>query len=145
MLRAVSTLRPLARTTVSRSLAARTFASTPRALSEEHHGPPSPQLYGPGNAPIDAIPTDQQQATGLERFQLLGKMEGIDVFDMRALDSSRLGTMKDPIKVPTLVSFVFSSFEATFFSARVERGSEIMVRGAEENTDFFSCLSLLVP
>jgi cytochrome c oxidase subunit 5b len=51
------------------------------------------------------IPTDEEQATGLERFQLLGRMEGVDVFDMAPLDSSRLGTVADPIKVPTLVCF----------------------------------------
>jgi len=38
------------------------------------------------------IPTDLEQATGLERLEILGKMQGIDVFDMRPLDASRLGT-----------------------------------------------------
>ncbi|EJD06905.1 COX5B-domain-containing protein [Fomitiporia mediterranea MF3/22] len=109
MLRALSTLRPIARTS-TRSLAAkRTFISTSRVLAskdvahhDEHHAPAPPQLYGPDNTPPDAIPTDEQQATGIERFQLLGRMEGVDVFDMHPLDSSRLGTMKDPIKVATM-------------------------------------------
>lgn len=37
------------------------------------------------------IPTDLEQATGLERLEILGKMQGVDVFDMRPLDASRKG------------------------------------------------------
>lgn len=37
------------------------------------------------------MPTDVEQATGLERLEILGKMQGIDIFDMRPLDSSRKG------------------------------------------------------
>ena len=47
-------------------------------------------LYGPGGKPGE-VPTDLDQAVGLERLELLGKMEGVDVFDMRPLDSSRTG------------------------------------------------------
>lgn len=67
-------------------------------------GAPSPQIFGPGGKPGE-IPTDEQQATGLERFQLLGEMEGHDAFDLQPLDSSRVGTLQDPIKVYSLVSF----------------------------------------
>ncbi|KAI4130135.1 MAG: hypothetical protein LQ338_001910 [Usnochroma carphineum] len=55
-------------------------------------------LLPPGAAP-GTVPTDLEQATGLERFEILGKMQGIDVFDMKPLDASRLGTLKDPIMV----------------------------------------------
>ncbi|KAI1172960.1 COX5B-domain-containing protein [Nemania sp. FL0916] len=55
-------------------------------------------LIGPGAAP-GTIPTDLEQSTGLERLEILGKMEGIDVFDMRPLDASRKGTLEDPILV----------------------------------------------
>jgi len=55
-------------------------------------------LLGPGAAP-GTVPTDLEQATGLERLEILGKMEGIDIFDMKPLDASRLGTMEDPIVV----------------------------------------------
>ena len=48
-------------------------------------------LLGPG-AVVGSIPTDLEQATGLERFEILGKMQGIDVFDMKPLDASRRGT-----------------------------------------------------
>lgn len=55
-------------------------------------------LFGPGAAP-GTVPTDLEQSTGLERLEILGKMEGVDIFDMRPLDASRKGTMDKPIKV----------------------------------------------
>ncbi|KAI9830299.1 MAG: Cytochrome c oxidase subunit 4 [Phylliscum demangeonii] len=58
-------------------------------------------LLPPGAAP-GTVPTDLEQATGLERYEILGKMEGIDVFDMRPLDSSRLGTLDDPLIVDSV-------------------------------------------
>ncbi|KAG9315182.1 cytochrome c oxidase subunit VB-domain-containing protein [Chiua virens] len=60
-----------------------------------------PQLFGSGGK-TGEIATDEQQATGLERFQLLGEMEGYDAFDLQPLDSSRVGTLQDPIKVYSL-------------------------------------------
>ncbi|EED16595.1 cytochrome c subunit Vb, putative [Talaromyces stipitatus ATCC 10500] len=45
------------------------------------------------------VPSDLEQATGLERLELLGKMQGIDVFDMKPLDASRKGTLENPIIV----------------------------------------------
>lgn len=35
----------------------------------------------------------------MERLEILGKMEGVDIFDMRPLDASRKGTLKEPILV----------------------------------------------
>lgn len=55
-------------------------------------------LIGPGAVP-GTIPTDYEQATGLERLEILGKMEGVDVFDTGPLDASRTGTMLTPIVV----------------------------------------------
>lgn len=55
-------------------------------------------LYGPGAEP-GTVPTDLEQSTGLERLEILGKMEGVDIFDMRPLDASRKGTMENPISV----------------------------------------------
>jgi hypothetical protein len=52
-------------------------------------------LIGPGAA-VGTVPTDLEQATGLERFEILGKMQGIDVFDMKPLDASRKGTAQSP-------------------------------------------------
>ncbi|VBB87283.1 Putative cytochrome c oxidase polypeptide IV [Podospora comata] len=55
-------------------------------------------LFGPG-APAGTVPTDVEQSTGLERLEILGKMESVDVFDMRPLDASRLGTLSNPVLV----------------------------------------------
>ncbi|KAL2123673.1 hypothetical protein VTJ04DRAFT_38 [Mycothermus thermophilus] len=55
-------------------------------------------LLGPGAKP-GTVPTDVEQATGLERLEILGKMEGVDIFDMRPLDASRLGTLDNPVMV----------------------------------------------
>ena len=98
MLRAIRVVRPATRALRTN---VRTISSTPRRLADDHHGPP--QIFGPGLKDKDSIPSDEEQATGLERFQLLGRMEGVDVFDMTPLDTSRLGTLADPIKVPSLV------------------------------------------
>lgn len=54
-------------------------------------------LIGPGAAP-GTIPTDLDQATGLDRLEILGKMQGIDVFDMKPLDASRKGADTLPNK-----------------------------------------------
>ncbi|KAF8968159.1 cytochrome c oxidase subunit VB-domain-containing protein [Flammula alnicola] len=74
----------------------RLFSTSVRAQS----GPPPPQLYGTGAKP-GTVPTDIEQATGLERLQLLGELEGINVFDDSPLDSSRLGTKASPVLVPS--------------------------------------------
>lgn len=47
-------------------------------------------LLPPGAEP-GTVPTDLEQATGLERLEILGKMQGIDIFDMTPLPSDRIG------------------------------------------------------
>ncbi|CCC68636.1 hypothetical protein NCAS_0B05520 [Naumovozyma castellii] len=68
----------------------------------EVNGPES--LIGQG-AKKGEVPTDLDQATGLARLELLGKLEGIDIFDTKPLDSSRTGTMKDPIIIDSYDDF----------------------------------------
>lgn len=53
----------------------------------------------PPGAAVGAVPTDLEQATGLERLEILGKIQGVDIFDMKPLDSSRKGTA--PLTSPT--------------------------------------------
>ncbi|KAJ7773310.1 cytochrome c oxidase subunit VB-domain-containing protein [Mycena metata] len=89
-LAARSALRP------SASSSLRAFSTTLRASSD--HGAKPPSLFGPGGK-VGEVPTDWEQATGLERFEMLGEMEGIDVFDESPLESDRVGTKKDPIMV----------------------------------------------
>ncbi|CBQ69757.1 probable COX4-cytochrome-c oxidase chain IV [Sporisorium reilianum SRZ2] len=57
-----------------------------------------PVIQGEG-AKDGEMPTDEQQATGLERFELLGKLQGVEVFDMEPLQMTHLGTTEKPIKV----------------------------------------------
>ena len=51
----------------------------------------SPKDLLPPGAEPGTVPTDLEQATGLERLEILGKMQGIDVFDMSPLPSDRTG------------------------------------------------------
>ncbi|KAH8099930.1 cytochrome c oxidase polypeptide IV [Cristinia sonorae] len=78
---------------VSRS-AMRAISTTPARFS----GGPEPSIFGPG-AKSGEVPTDENQSTGLERLQVLGAIEGVEVFDYKPLDASRIGTKADPIKV----------------------------------------------
>ncbi|MCJ1327411.1 Cytochrome c oxidase subunit 4 [Thelotrema lepadinum] len=71
---------------------------TPSSLTPFEEVRDETHLLPPG-APVGTIPTDYNQSTGLERLEILGKMQGVDIFDMRPLDSSRTGTMEDPIVV----------------------------------------------
>ncbi|KAK8440809.1 hypothetical protein B9J08_02102 [Candidozyma auris] len=65
---------------------------------------PDSSLIGPGAKP-GTIPTDLDQATGLERYEILGKREGIDVFDMEKPIKEGKGTMEDPYLVPTYIGY----------------------------------------
>ena len=90
-------LRPVslaARAVAKPSLAARALSTSAARFS----GHPQPQIFGEG-AKAGEVPTDDIQATGLERLQVLGAKEGVDVFDYKPLDSSRIGTLEDPVKV----------------------------------------------
>ena len=77
----------------------RAFSTTVRIQSG---GPAPPKLFGDGGK-AGSVPTDMDQATGLERLQLLGELEGVNVFDDGPLDSSRIGTKADPVLVPSYV------------------------------------------
>ncbi|KAI6025855.1 cytochrome c oxidase polypeptide IV [Pisolithus orientalis] len=93
-------VRPVAlRVTRSAQLSAVRALSTTSAVRSDH--PPPPAIFGPGAKPGE-LATDEQQATGLERLQLLAEMQGVDAFDKAPLDSSRVGTLEDPIKVFSL-------------------------------------------
>ncbi|KAH9838472.1 cytochrome c oxidase polypeptide IV [Rhodofomes roseus] len=76
------------------SLAIRALSTTPARFSDA----PKLELFGPGGK-AGEVPTEEEQATGLERAQILAEREGIELFDENPLDSSRIGTLADPIKV----------------------------------------------
>ncbi|KAI8064500.1 cytochrome c oxidase [Gongronella butleri] len=54
--------------------------------------------FGPGAAD-GTVPTDLEQATGLERQELLAKLEGRELFDVEPLHMTHLGSVKEPIVV----------------------------------------------
>ncbi|KAI0734140.1 cytochrome c oxidase polypeptide IV [Fomitopsis betulina] len=78
----------------SPSVAVRALSTTPARLS----GFPAPPMFGTGAKPGE-VPTEENQSTGLERAQVLAEREGFPLFDEKPLDSSRIGTLEDPIKV----------------------------------------------
>ncbi|KAL2888469.1 putative cytochrome c oxidase polypeptide iv protein [Ceratocystis lukuohia] len=75
--------------------APKTPAAASKGLSEIRT---ADDLFGVGAQP-GTIPTDLEQSTGLERLEILSKMEGFDLFDMTPLDATRKGTLQDPIMV----------------------------------------------
>jgi cytochrome c oxidase subunit 5b len=102
-----------ARRVAPRAIARRAFSTTIVRRDDKHTNPTPSVLDGfkkldeiktyddllPPGAKPGTVPTDAEQSTGLERLEILGKMQGVDVFDMKPLDSSRVGTMEDPIIV----------------------------------------------
>lgn len=60
------------------------------------------KLFGPGTESPDAMPTAFDISTGLERLELLAKMEGVELFDTQPLIQDRKGTMDDPFIVDSL-------------------------------------------
>jgi hypothetical protein len=106
MYQAIRAARPAARALIRPSSSSCRRAISSSAIRLSDHGPKPPSLFGPGGKPGE-VPTDFEQATGLERLQLLGEMEGVVIFDKEPLDSSRVGTLKDPILVPSLVCLSF--------------------------------------
>jgi len=57
-----------------------------------------PFFLPPGGKP-GSVPTDLEQSTGNERYELLGKLAGLDLFGMEPLPSDRMGTVEDPVVV----------------------------------------------
>lgn len=62
-----------------------------------------PIVVGPGAQPGE-VPTDENQSTGLERFELEQRLQGKEAFDMQPLQSDRVGTIANPIVVNSPVS-----------------------------------------
>ena len=99
-LRAARSLRsalPKTKNAVALRPATRAIASSSCVRSDK-----PPAIYGEGSK-AGEIPTDFQQATGIERLQLLGQMEGVDVFNTGPLMMSKAGTVEDPTLVPSYV------------------------------------------
>ena len=85
------------RALTARTIAVRTLSTSPRTFSEA-----APSLFGEGSK-SGHVPTDIEQATGLERLQLLGQLHGVDVFNMGPLVITKPGTIEEPTLVPAYV------------------------------------------
>ncbi|KAK3819734.1 MAG: cytochrome c oxidase subunit VB-domain-containing protein [Benniella sp.] len=83
---------PLARATFRTTPVAR-FSALSVRLGGGHHE--TKVLQGPGAAP-GAVATDLEQSTGMERAELLGKMQGKDIFDLAPLEVTVRGTKANP-------------------------------------------------
>ncbi|CAI5756711.1 unnamed protein product [Candida verbasci] len=99
----------LNKTTATNTEATKTV-KTAQDLAEVSLEPGS--LIGPG-AKEGTIPTDFDQATGLQRFELLGKAEGVDVFDIENPITEGKGTMQDPFLVPTYMGYRYVGCKGT--------------------------------
>jgi cytochrome c oxidase subunit 5b len=75
-------------------------------------------LIGTGGQP-GTVPTDLEQATGLERLELLAKLEGKELFDMEPLNMTHLGTKENPI--------VVKSMDSTRFVGCTGKGSQFQL------------------
>ncbi|KAG9004580.1 Cytochrome c oxidase subunit 4 [Tulasnella sp. JGI-2019a] len=82
------------------AVASRSLSYTPRVLSDDHHGH-APVIHVGTGAKAGEVATDENQSTGLERFQIAGQNAGVDVFNMEGLHMTRQGTLKNPIIVPS--------------------------------------------
>ncbi|GAA5858724.1 hypothetical protein JCM5296_005822 [Sporobolomyces johnsonii] len=90
-------LRSVAPRALPRVQPTRSFLTSLPRLS----GHQEPLLQGPGGK-TGEVPTDFEQATGLERFELLHKLKGEEAFSLEPLEVPRLGTLSDPIMVFSL-------------------------------------------
>jgi cytochrome c oxidase subunit 5b len=76
--------------TFPNALVAAQFSDQPANRSLQTEVKTADDLLGPGAAP-GTVPTELEQATGIERLELLGQMEGVDIFDMKPLEMTRQG------------------------------------------------------
>ncbi|TNY18568.1 cytochrome c oxidase subunit VB-domain-containing protein [Rhodotorula diobovata] len=118
--------------------AARTFASAlPRLSAQE------PVIQGPGGK-AGEVPTDLEQATGLERFELLHKLKGEEAFSLEPLEVPRLGTVADPIMVFSLdterivgcTGFPVDSHDTILFPVGKDKPVRCPECGCAYQTDF---------
>ncbi|MBW0489091.1 hypothetical protein O181_028806 [Austropuccinia psidii MF-1] len=80
----------------------RLFSSTLIKPGDDHgHDARPPIIQGPGAKP-GTVPTDLEQATGIERYEILSRMEGFDPFERKPLEVTHFGTLDNPVKVPSL-------------------------------------------
>ncbi|SCV70473.1 BQ2448_1867 [Microbotryum intermedium] len=130
---------PVARVAIATPrIAARSFLTSVPRRSE-----PEPIIQGPGGK-VGHVPTDLEQATGLERFELLMKLKGEEAFSLDPLEVTRLGTLQDPISVFSLdntrivgcTGFPVDSHDTILFTINKEKPVRCPECGCAYKVDF---------
>ncbi|KAI8873237.1 cytochrome c oxidase, partial [Ramicandelaber brevisporus] len=60
---------------------------------------------GPGTADSNHIPSNFDQATGLERYEMMAELEGRKPWDIDPIVPAKIGTAKEPIVVESVDDF----------------------------------------
>ncbi|KDE06216.1 hypothetical protein MVLG_03495 [Microbotryum lychnidis-dioicae p1A1 Lamole] len=131
---------PVARAAV---VAAPRMATRSFLTSMRRHSDAVPIIQGPGGKP-GQVPTDLEQATGLERFELLMKLNGEEAFSLDPLEVTRLGTLQDPITVFSLdntrivgcTGFPVDSHDTILFTINKEKPVRCPECGCAYKVDF---------
>ncbi|OLY82865.1 Cytochrome c oxidase subunit 4, mitochondrial [Smittium mucronatum] len=82
---------------IQKPISTRSFCISAK-LSSDH--PPTEIIQGPG-APLSKVPTDYEQATGLDRLERLAALKGEKFFDEEPLFLTKKGTRAEPTIVPS--------------------------------------------
>ncbi|KAJ1972040.1 Cytochrome c oxidase subunit 4 [Dimargaris xerosporica] len=86
---------------VVRPQISRPFSALSVRFSASHDVDNPVVIQGPG-AKEGAVPTNADQAAGLERAEYLANLEGRQLFDMDPLPADRVGTRDNPIVVDSV-------------------------------------------
>ncbi|GAA5832396.1 hypothetical protein JCM11251_006436 [Rhodosporidiobolus azoricus] len=127
------------RVAVPRVQPVRSFITSFPRLSEHVE----PTLQGPGGK-TGEVPTDFEQSTGLERFELLHKLKGEEAFSLEPLEVTRLGTVADPIKVFSLdhtriigcTGYPVDSHDTILFTANDQKPTRCPECGCAYSVDY---------
>jgi cytochrome c oxidase subunit 5b len=91
---AISVISPKTQQRLMKGSVVRTFSVLGPRFSEDH----TPKLFGEGAKP-GAVPSEVEQSTGLERVEILAKLDGIDIYDDSPLTITSFGTKSNPVIV----------------------------------------------
>uniref|UniRef100_A0A1D1YQE4 Cytochrome c oxidase subunit 4, mitochondrial n=1 Tax=Anthurium amnicola TaxID=1678845 RepID=A0A1D1YQE4_9ARAE len=91
------------RTIAARGVIRPPQSTTVRAFSVlgPRFGELNSNFFGPG-AKTGTVADDIEHATGIERAELLSKLEGKELYDLSPLEITAVGTKKDPVMVKSV-------------------------------------------
>ncbi|KAL8276319.1 hypothetical protein RQP46_011285 [Phenoliferia psychrophenolica] len=102
-----------------------------------------PQIFGTGGK-AGEVPTDLDQATGIERFELLYKLKGEEAFSTQPLEVTQMGTLTAPISVFSLdntrivgcTGFPVDSHDTILFTINKEKPTRCPECGCAYQVDY---------